>query len=376
MSLGFYARSAPSPASQSSPSRPVDPVESSEEPESEEAAGTSRMHQTSSRKRSKHRWSHRAQRSPCCVQAHEARHQQDPSPVKKQHFVGLTPLPRRPRSVSPRSAGCLCVHRRFCAPARRTPIASSSLPPPSPAGPGASGLSKSMSMPSSLSGMVDLQQPEGLTASASFEDVSAAEENENDFESLLDPALVEEAPEGAWRDSDEDEDEVDQSLSVSSLSPQKPRVYSFSPVKVSALPQFATPQPASKTQSRRISMPPAGASGSKPSARAALVRLQISGAGERIVHEKTRDTAVDASSSSPSKSRKVVRVSDVGLPATELSMGFDLVHDGAAEPESDRIAEALNDMFTAEQEELTDDEQRRRRGGGGAHTRGSGADHL
>lgn len=359
MSLGFYAEERTEPSEPVEPVEPVDPVESSEEPESEEAAG--HFSEASDVEPEEEQASVVAS-SPSARRV-ASKHMRlgiskTPSPVKKQHFVGLTPLPRRPRlSLSTKRRVSLRTQTLLRSSEAYTDRLFLPPPPPSPAGPGASCLSKSMSMPSSLSGMVDLQQPEGLTASASFEDVSAAGENENDFESLLDPALVEEAPEGAWRDSDEDEDEVDQSLSVSSLSPQKPRVYSFSPVKVSALPQFATPQPASKTQSRRISMPPAGASGSQPSARAALVRLQISGAGERIVHEKTRDTAVDASSSSPSKSRKVVRVSDVGLPATELSMGFDLVHDGAAEPESDRIAEALNDMFTAEQEELTDDEQ-------------------
>ncbi len=362
MSLGFYAEERTEPSEPSEPVEAVEaiePVESSKEPESEEAA---EHFSDASDVEPEEEQASAVALSPSARRV-ASKHMRlgiskTPSPVKKQHFVGLTPLPRRPRlSLSTKRRVSLRTQTLL----RSSEAYSDRLflppPPPSPATPGASGLSKSMSMPSSLSGMVDSPQPEGLTASASFEDISAAEENEDDFESLLDPALVEETPAQAWRDSDEDEDEVDQSLSVSSLSPQKPPVYNFSPVKASALPQFATPQPASKTHSRRISMPPAGASDAKPSARTALVRLQISGAGERIVHEKTRDTAVDASSSSPSKSRKVVRVSDVGLPATELSMGFDLLHDGAAEPESDRIAEALNDMFTAEEEEPTDDEQ-------------------
>ncbi|SPO31636.1 uncharacterized protein UTRI_06328_B [Ustilago trichophora] len=292
-----------------------------------------------------------------------------PSPVKKQHFVGLTPLPRRPRlslttrrRVSLRTQTLLRSSEAYADRLFLPP------PPPTPSSAGPSGLSKSISMPSNLSAMAPMQPPPVFDTSSSFEadphkygeDYQIHQLQEVDFESQLDPALSEEEAE-PWMDSEDDEDEVDQSLSVLSPSPQKAPVYNFSPVKTSSLPQFATPQPVSRSHSRRVSMPPAGASGAKPSICAALVRLQISGAGERIVHEAVRksedlDTSPYSQQSSPTKARKVVRVSDVGLPATERSMGFDLVQDSAVEQESERIAEALNDLFTAEEEELTDDE--------------------
>ena len=292
-----------------------------------------------------------------------------PSPVKKQHFVGLTPLPRRPRlslttrrRVSLRTQTLLRSSEAYADRLFLPP------PPPTPSSPGPSGLSKSMSMPSNLSAMAPMQPPPAFDASSSFEsEHNEQEENllneavqDVDFESQLNPALREEEHE-PWKDSEDDEDEVDQSLSVLLPSPPKAPVYNFSPVKTSTVPKFATPQPVSKSHARRISMPPAGAADAKPSIRSALVRLQISGAGERIVHETARKSqdAEDNSysqQSSPTKARKVVRVSDNGLPATEVSMGFDLVQDSAAEQESEKIAEALNDLFTAEEDELTDDE--------------------
>ncbi|SPO30398.1 uncharacterized protein UTRI_06328 [Ustilago trichophora] len=292
-----------------------------------------------------------------------------PSPVKKQHFVGLTPLPRRPRlslttrrRVSLRTQTLLRSSEAYADRLFLPP------PPPTPSSAGPSGLSKSMSMPSNLSAMAPMQPPPAFDTSCSFEadlhedgeDLQSTPVQEIDFESQLDPALSEEEAE-PWKDSDDDEDEVDQSLSVLSPSPPKAPVYNFSPVKTSSLPQFATPQPVSKSHSRRISMPPAGASDAKPSIRSTLVRLQISGAGERIVHEafrKSEDVELSSCSqqSSPTKARKVVRVSDVGLPATEVSMGFDVVQDSAIEQDSEKIAEALNNLFTAEEGELTDDE--------------------
>lgn len=291
-----------------------------------------------------------------------------PSPVKYQHFAGLTPLPRRPRlslasrrKVSLRTQTLLRSSEAYADRLFLPP------PPPTPSSASPSGLSKSMSMPSSISAMASVPPVPAFDAELSMhsDDAQLDQAPAVDFESQLDPALSEEEmAEGAeWRDSEDDEDEVDQSLSVLSPSPQKTPVYAFSPVKTSTLPQFATPQPASKTHSRRISMPPAGAAEAKPSIRSALVRLQITGAGERIVHEigrKKQEAAVEmtqAERSSPSKARKVVRVSDVGLPASELSMGFDLVQDGAAGQESNKIADALNDLFTAEEEELTDEEE-------------------
>ncbi len=292
-----------------------------------------------------------------------------PSPVKKQHFVGLTPMPRRPRlslttrrKVSLRTRTLLNVSEAYSDRLFLPP------PPPSPATTGMSGLSKSMSMPSNLSAMAPIQPLSALDASSSLEeeneDGSQAdscvheEQQEADFEERLDPALSEEEEVAEpWKDSDDDEDEVDQSLSVASPSPKKAPAYLFSPVKTSALPKFATPQPMSKRHERRISMPPAGASDGKPSMRAALVRLQISGAGERTVHKPTAGQKSHAiEQTSPLKSRKVVRVSDVGLAATELSMGFDVLQDSPAEQDSEKIAEALNDLFTAEEEEVTDDE--------------------
>ncbi|KAJ1024176.1 hypothetical protein NDA16_003015 [Ustilago loliicola] len=290
-----------------------------------------------------------------------------PSPVKKQHFVGLTPLPRRPRlslatkrNVSLRTQTLLrssevYADRLFLPP-----------PPPTLSSPGSGGLSKSMSMPSNLSAMAP---PPAFDTSSSFaaeeeqqpeEAEQMYEEEADDFESRLDPALSEEeSQQQPWKDDSEDEDEVDQSLSCLSSSPQKAAPsYLFSPVKPSALPQFATPQPVSKSHARRISMPPAGASDAKPSNRSALVRLQISGAGERIVHETSRKSdTTQVEQPSPSKARKVVRVSDVGLPATELSMGFDVLQDPSTEQEPQKIAEALDDLFHAEEEELTDDEE-------------------
>ncbi|SNX87870.1 uncharacterized protein MEPE_06581 [Melanopsichium pennsylvanicum] len=289
-----------------------------------------------------------------------------PSPVKKQQFVGLTPMPRRPRLS--------LTTRRKVSLRTQTLLRSSEayadrlfLPPPPPAPVGASpcGLSKSMSMPSKLSVMARMQPfPAFDTLSTSdpehHENIEEEDSHNNsvheiDFEAQLDPAFSEEEHE-PWEDSEEDEDEVDQSLSVLSPSPQKTQVYNFSPVKSSAVPQFATPQPASKTHVRRISMQPAG-----PSIRSALIRLQISGAGERMVHEASNKTEGRQDSSysqqfSPTKSRKVVRVSDVGLPPTELSMGFDVVEDSPAEQESTKIASALHELFTAEEEQLTDDE--------------------
>ncbi|CBQ71279.1 conserved hypothetical protein [Sporisorium reilianum SRZ2] len=274
-----------------------------------------------------------------------------PSPVKHQHFVGLTPLPRRPRlnlasrrKVSLRTQTLLRSSEAYADRLFLPP------PPPTPSGAGPSGLSKSMSMPSDMSTMASAPP-------------LPAFDGADDFESRLDPALSEEevVDDGAeWKDAEDDEDEVDQSLSVLSPSPQKSTAYTFSPVKTASLPQFATPQPASRTHSRRISMPPAGAADAQPSMRSALVRLQISGAGERVVHEMRRqhpDAAVPLAEPSPSKARKVVRVSDVGLPASELSMGFDVVQDGAAAHESTTIADALNDLFTAEEDEMTDDEE-------------------
>ncbi|GAC94197.1 hypothetical protein PHSY_001768 [Pseudozyma hubeiensis SY62] len=291
-----------------------------------------------------------------------------PSPVKHQHFVGLTPLPRRPRlslasrrKVSLRTQTLLrsseaYSDRLFLPPAPGTQRSSSP-----------SGLSKSMSMPNNISDLASAQVITALDASIvetsmHADDLRAERVDADVLDTAPDPASDEEAQ--VWKDSEDDEDEVDQSLSVLSPSPKKAPTYDFSPVKASLLPQFATPQPASKTHSRRISMPPAGAADAKSSNRSALIRLQISGEGERIVHEVAREeerTAADkvseAMQSSPSKARRVVRVSDVGLPATELSMGFDLVEDAAAEPESSKIAQALNDLFTAEEEELTDDEE-------------------
>lgn len=292
-----------------------------------------------------------------------------PSPVKRQHFADLTPLPRRPRLS--------LITRRRVSLRTKTLLRSSEAyadrlflppPPPTPSTPGPSSLSKSMSMPSNLSAMAPMQPPPAFDSSSSFEsdhtqnEEVAKEEQlpEEDFESQLDPALSEEEAE-PWKDSEDDEDEVDQSLSVLASSPQKAPVYNFSPVKPSSLPKFATPQPMSKSHARRISMPPVGVADARPSIRSALVRLQISGASERIVHE-TAHKSEDAEElpfsqpSSPTKARKVVRVSDVGLPATEVSMGFDLVQDSAVGHESEKIAEALNDLFTAEEEELTDDE--------------------
>ncbi|KAJ9475917.1 FHA domain-containing protein [Pseudozyma hubeiensis] len=291
-----------------------------------------------------------------------------PSPVKHQHFVGLTPLPRRPRlslasrrKVSLRTQTLLrsseaYSDRLFLPPAPGTQRSNSP-----------SGLSKSMSMPNSISDLASAQaipafDTSSAEASIHSDDLLAEQVDTEDLDTALEPVLDEE--DQAWKDSEDDEDEVDQSLSVLSPSPKKAPTYDFSPVKASLLPQFATPQPVSKTHSRRISMPPAGAADAKSSNRSALIRLQISGEGERIVHEvarKEEQTAADkvseAMRSSPSKARRVVRVSDVGLPATELSMGFDLVEDAAAEPESSKIAQALNDLFTAEEEELTDDEE-------------------
>uniref|UniRef100_V5EAA3 Uncharacterized protein n=2 Tax=Kalmanozyma brasiliensis (strain GHG001) TaxID=1365824 RepID=V5EAA3_KALBG len=271
-----------------------------------------------------------------------------PSPVKHQHFAGLTPLARRPRLS--------LASRRKVSLRTQTLLRSSEayadrlfLPPPPSTPNGPSSLSKSMSMPSDLS---DFSSDELEPASEQLD--------ANDFDAERDPAMGKEAEEEAWKDSEDDEDEVDQSLSA--ISPSPLPAHLFSPVKASTLPKFATPQPASRTHSRRISMPPAGAADVKPSIRSTLIRLQISGAGERIVHQAPRmeeaasAEVARADRTSPSKARKVVRVSDVGLPATELSMGFDLVQDGAAEHDSNNIAGALNDLFTAEQEELTDDE--------------------
>lgn len=298
-----------------------------------------------------------------------------PSPVKKQHFIGLTPLPRRPRlslatkrNVSLRTKTLLRSSEAY---ADRLFLP----PPPTPSSPGSGGLSKSVSMASNLSAMTP--PPAFDTSScSSVEDVQELQQSEevckevckevceevceeDDFESRLDPALSEEAQPQAWKGDSEDEDEVDQSLSCLSPSPQKTAPsYLFSPVKTSSLPHFATPQPMSKSHARRISMPPIGVADAKPSNRSALVRLQISGAGERIVHENPRKPeAPQVEQASPSKARKVVRVSEVVLPATELSIGFDVLQDASAEQEPEEIAEALNDLFNAEEEELTDVEE-------------------
>lgn len=283
---------------------------------------------------------------------------QTPQPVKNQHFAGLTPLPRRPR-LSLATKRHVSLRTRTLLQASEAYADRLYLPPP----PTSPGMSKSMSMPSNLSAMTPIQAlaAPGASTSSDAEHTEAQFEQEQlqDYQAQLEIAASEEEPEKPWKDEDDDEDEVDQSLSVLSRSPspQKAPVYSFSPVKSSAVPQFATPQPMSKSQARRISMPPAGAADGKPSIRSALIRLQITGAGERIVHETSRKSEVAvAEQSSPSKARKVVRVSDVGLPATELSMGFDLVQDSSAEQESEKISEALNELFTAEEEELTDDE--------------------
>lgn len=290
-----------------------------------------------------------------------------PSPVKMQHFVDLTPLPRRPRlssttlrRVSLRTHTLLrsseaYADRLFLPPPPSTPIQA-----------GPSSLSKSISMPSALSLAAPIQSPSAFDTSLGIEHEGGSDgmldevvHEDEDMESHLDPALSEgEAMQ--WKDSDEDEDEVDKSLSVFSPSPKKAPAYLFSPVKTSALPPFATPQPMSRTHIRRLSVPPAVDANS--SKRSALVRLQISGAGERIVHEasersRANDDRSIAEHSSPTKSRKVVRVSDVGLPATEVAMGFDVIQDSAADQEPERIAEALNELFTAEKEELTDDEE-------------------
>lgn len=301
-----------------------------------------------------------------------------PSPVKQQHFVGLTPLPRRPRlslasrrKVSLRTQTLLRSSEAYADRLFLPP------PPPTPVSNRSSGLSKSMSMPNNISAMASSQPLSVLepssTLSSDFSLHSDDGQNEQpeagNFDAQLDPALSEhEAHVQVWKacseGEDEDEDEVDQSLSVLSPLAPKTSAHALSPVKAMTLPRFATPQPASKTHSRRISMPLAGATDAKLSIRSALVRLQISGAGERIVHQIARKeveaaatSVVEAMRSSPTKDRKVVRVSDVGLPATELSMGFDLVEDAAAEPESDKIAQALDDLFKAEEDELTDDEE-------------------
>ncbi len=166
-----------------------------------------------------------------------------------------------------------------------------------------------MSMPSDLSILSQEEPDADLEAPQDFEDDLQA--NANEFEAQLDPALSEEEAEAhQWKDSEDDEDEVDQSLSAISQPPQQPAPYLFSPVKTSILHQFATPQPASRSHSRRISMPPAGAADAKPSIRSTLVRLQISNAGERIVHEVARKeeaASADVSRaerSSPSKARR------------------------------------------------------------------------
>ncbi|SAM86132.1 uncharacterized protein UBRO_08535 [Ustilago bromivora] len=286
-----------------------------------------------------------------------------PSPVKKQHFIGLTPLPRRPRlslatkrNVSLRTKTLLRSSEAYADRLFLPP------PPPIPSSPGSGGLSKSVSMPSNLSAMTPPPAFDTSSCSA-VEDVQELQQSEevceevceeDDFESRLDPALSEEAQPQAWKGDSEDEDEVDQSLSCLSPSPQKTAPsYLFSPVKTSSLPHFATPQPMPKSHARRISMPPIGVADAKPSNRSALVRLQISGAGERIVHENPRKPEVpQVEQASPSKARKVVRVSEA-----ELSMGFDVLQGASAEQEPEKIAEALNNLFNAEEEELTDVEE-------------------
>lgn len=146
---------------------------------------------------------------------------------------------------------------------------------------------------------------------------------------------------------EEDEDEVDKSLSLVLKSPARPH-YSFSPAKVA---QFATPQPASKSRSARRASLPSAIAAAVP----ALVSLQINGSGERILVSST--ATVPAAAPLPTKSKKLIRVSDVGLPSSEVSMGYDLVPQADSQQEGVQIAEALNNLFSAEHDEMTDDEE-------------------
>ncbi|CCF49117.1 hypothetical protein NDA10_000753 [Ustilago hordei] len=364
MSLGFYAEERSEPA-------PVEPEQQPPQPElpAEEFSDASGAEPTPMEDEQPllSPITHRVSSRPMKLGISKT-----PSPVKKQHFIGLTPLPRRPRlslatkrNVSLRTKTLLRSSEAYADRLFLPP------PPPTPSSPESGGLSKSVSMPSNLSAMTPPPAFDTSSCSA-VEDVQELQQSEevckevceevreeDDFESRLDPALSEEAQPQAWKGDSDDEDEVDQSLSCLSPSPQKTAPsYLFSPVKTSSLPHFATPQPMSKSHARRISMPPIGVADAKPSNRSALVRLQISGSGERIVHENPRKPeAPQVEQASPSKARKVARVSEVGLPATELSMGFDVLQGASAEQEPEEIAEALNDLFNAEEEELTDVEE-------------------
>lgn len=261
-----------------------------------------------------------------------------PSPTKKSHFVGLTPLPRKPRlslttlrRVSLRTQTLLRSSEAY---ADRLYLP----PPPSALRESSSFMTKSSSMPSNLS--------QHSLSSLAEQHVEEEQETEPAPETSFEEPAQHEEGEEPCKDTEEDEDEVDKSLSL--LESPTRRQYNSSPVK---LPQFATPQPSSKKSrsGRRASLPSAlPVVVGTP----ALVSLQINGSGERILVSSSSER----SEPSPVKSKKLIRVSDVGLPSTEVSMGYDLVAQSDVQQEGEQIAEALNELFNAEQDEMTDDE--------------------
>ncbi|PWY97871.1 hypothetical protein BCV70DRAFT_202362 [Testicularia cyperi] len=319
-----------------------------------------------------------------------------PSPTKKAHFVGLTPMPRRPRlslttrrRVSLRTQTLLRSSEAY-ADRLFLPLPPTSLRATDPTGAAtksSSGLSKSMSMPSSLSCFTasdscqDMLPPTPFCQDDQFE---AADQDgdeydaygeghasvpNDDFEASLDPQLLLNCESGQSEEQDdEDEDLIEQSLSVLVESPVRRRqTVAFSPVKPSAVVPFGTPQPTTASRTSRPSLPAFSTlnSTSSPSKPPALLRLQISGTGERIVVAPSSSSPAKSAAETPSTSvassgspRKVVRVSDVGLPSSELSLGYDLVvdHDHTAQGEGEEIAQALNSLFDAEDGNLTDDE--------------------